>query len=118
MLPLLSKRMGHENYRVYENITYTISAVLVVIATAFQIAKPFTQRSARGLSTTFIVIGLIAILARLPYFVLRAKDDHRNLLSEFGPPVVFLSVMVCMYVTLLAVKLYWNKKEDKDKDKA
>ena len=95
-------------------ITFIVSAVLVFTATAFQIAKPFQEKSARGLSLTFICIALLALTFRIPYFVLRAKVHWYY---DFPIPVLYYSTMIGLYVALLFTKLYWDKKERDDQVK-
>jgi len=110
---------NNHQLEIIENTTYAISSLLVIVAMGFQLSKPYETQSAKGLSKTFIIIGFCAIVLRLPYFILRAKEDKRGVLGEFGAPIAFLTIVSGMYIALWAVKDHFDGKEatvDKEND--
>ena len=102
--------------------TYYVSAACTVAGTCFAIAQPIMAGNADGLSLTFVILRICAIVLSVPYFVLRVMESGAPFLqaaraayaTEYTAPMVVKSVLLVLFFTLLGVKIYYMERDDAD----
>ena len=108
---IAGKEISKKTLETLSNGTFITGSCVLVAGFIFQIARPFRTGSAKDMSLTWIVLGIIALLLRVPYYFMSAKMECANPWKKFTSPIVLLVALILIFIIMFAEKIYFDKKD-------